>query len=281
MNRPRHGVPGRRAGGFTLIELMISLALGLLVLGAAFVVFRSNQNSFRATEGINRIQENARAAFELISQDIRAAGGSVCSWDTHYAGDADSQALLNGWLSGSNTELTIISGSSNGYRLQDAGSSFVDFDPDSLADATTVFSAGDRVLLCNPTGNYVVTVTGVGAGRLNFSGLPAGVDLKGIAGITSVAAARYSSARWFVARNPRGGSSLFVSRSGGNSEEVAEGVAGITFFYRQKDQASYVNAPAGDVVAIRTQLQLTAQDVDGRALSRTVSNVVSIRRAAP
>ena len=65
--------------GFSLIELMISMVLGLLVLGAAIAVFQSNQSTFNANEGQNRIQEGARAAYEMISRDIRAAGGTACS----------------------------------------------------------------------------------------------------------------------------------------------------------------------------------------------------------
>ena len=51
--------------GFGLIELMISMVLGLLVLGAAIAVFQSNQRTFNANEGQNRIQEGARAAYEI------------------------------------------------------------------------------------------------------------------------------------------------------------------------------------------------------------------------
>jgi Tfp pilus assembly protein PilW len=69
----------RAMGGFGLTELMIAMVLGLIVIGAAFAIFQSSQTTFRSNEGLNRIQETARAAFELMSRDIRAAGGSACS----------------------------------------------------------------------------------------------------------------------------------------------------------------------------------------------------------
>ena len=50
------------SAGFGLIELMVALALGLIVLGAAVTVFQSNQRSYRANEGQNRVQEGARVA---------------------------------------------------------------------------------------------------------------------------------------------------------------------------------------------------------------------------
>lgn len=65
--------------GFSLIELMIALLLGLLVTAAAGGVFISNKRVYNATETLGRIQENTRVAFEMMSRDIREAGGNPCS----------------------------------------------------------------------------------------------------------------------------------------------------------------------------------------------------------
>jgi len=64
--------------GFTLIELMISLLLGILVVIAVSSVFMSGRRAYGTTQGINRIQESQRIAFELMSSDIRSAGSYVC-----------------------------------------------------------------------------------------------------------------------------------------------------------------------------------------------------------
>ncbi|MGH8052797.1 MAG: prepilin-type N-terminal cleavage/methylation domain-containing protein [Stenotrophomonas sp.] len=70
---------GARQRGFTLIELMVALLLGLLVVAAAGSIFMSNRRVYGASESVNRIQENQRAAFELIARDIREAGVNPCS----------------------------------------------------------------------------------------------------------------------------------------------------------------------------------------------------------
>lgn len=70
---------GARQRGFTLIELMVALLLGLLVVAAAGSIFMSNRRVYGASEMVNRIQENQRAAFELIARDIREAGMNPCS----------------------------------------------------------------------------------------------------------------------------------------------------------------------------------------------------------
>ncbi|KAF1713113.1 PilW family protein [Pseudoxanthomonas sacheonensis] len=67
------------ARGVTLIELMISLVLGLLVVAAAIGIFASNKQVFRSTENLSRLQENARVAYELMAREVREAGGNPCS----------------------------------------------------------------------------------------------------------------------------------------------------------------------------------------------------------
>lgn len=79
----RHAAHGRAAArstvrGLTLVELMIAMMLGLLVVGSASAIFISNRATYRATEGLGRVQENGRMAFELMARDLREAGGNPC-----------------------------------------------------------------------------------------------------------------------------------------------------------------------------------------------------------
>lgn len=73
--------PARRIGpqvGFSLVELMIALVLGLLVIGGATAVFLSNKQSYRSSQSLNQVQENSRIAFELLARDLRQAGLTGC-----------------------------------------------------------------------------------------------------------------------------------------------------------------------------------------------------------
>lgn len=64
--------------GFSLVELMIALVLGLFLTGVTINVVIANRQAFRTTENLSRMQENARTAFELMARDIRVAGGNPC-----------------------------------------------------------------------------------------------------------------------------------------------------------------------------------------------------------
>jgi len=68
----------QRVRGFSLVELMTAMLLSLLLMAAAVSVLLSNKRTYGATEGLGHIQENARIAFELMSRDIREAGGNPC-----------------------------------------------------------------------------------------------------------------------------------------------------------------------------------------------------------
>lgn len=63
-----------KAKGFTLIELMISLAIGSIILGAVLYIFLSNSQTYRLNEAQSRVQENGRFALEFLTREIRHAG---------------------------------------------------------------------------------------------------------------------------------------------------------------------------------------------------------------
>jgi len=68
----------RTQKGFTLVELMVSLLLGLVVIGGVISVLVSNRNSYRTNEGLSQVQETARTTFEMLARDLRQTGGTGC-----------------------------------------------------------------------------------------------------------------------------------------------------------------------------------------------------------
>ena len=68
----------RHDRGFTLIELMVSMVLGLVIIGGATSVILANRQSYRTNEALSQVQESARTAFELLARDTREAGITGC-----------------------------------------------------------------------------------------------------------------------------------------------------------------------------------------------------------
>ena len=70
----RSNILSARSSGFTLIELMISITLGLLLIAGVGYAYLGTRTTNRIQENLAHIQEGARFAFETMSVDIRMAG---------------------------------------------------------------------------------------------------------------------------------------------------------------------------------------------------------------
>ncbi|MHA3080432.1 PilW family protein [Acinetobacter sp. ANC 5502] len=90
--------------GFTLIELMVSLALGLIIVAAATMLFIAGQKSFALQQGASDIQDNANFALNYITKDIRMANLNAVT-ATMTAGSA------NGGIVFSTTNLAGVASS--------------------------------------------------------------------------------------------------------------------------------------------------------------------------
>jgi type IV pilus assembly protein PilW len=69
-----HMHPRARAGGFSLIELMIGIALGLVILAALTAFFASTSANRHEIERTSRQIENGRYAIDVIRNDVHLAG---------------------------------------------------------------------------------------------------------------------------------------------------------------------------------------------------------------
>jgi type IV pilus assembly protein PilW len=67
-------IPRKNQKGFTLIELLVAMGLSLLVLGAAYSVFRVQTHTIKAQEFKMEAQEDARAALDMMVREVRNLG---------------------------------------------------------------------------------------------------------------------------------------------------------------------------------------------------------------
>jgi len=73
--------------GFTVVELLVAMAISLVVLSAVFFTFKSQHDSFLTQDQISAMQQNVRAAMIMITRDIQMGGyytnfdRSDCSMD--------------------------------------------------------------------------------------------------------------------------------------------------------------------------------------------------------
>lgn len=142
--------------GIGMVEIMISMALSLLLLGSVIQIFSSSKASYRIQEGVSRLQENSRFAIDLLRRQVRLSGYGGCAnpglvaprniargtpsaitfASTDVIGGADNTAV-DGVLSGTDT-LLIRYGSPNVIPLSvnmttDTSPLVIASNPDNLA----------------------------------------------------------------------------------------------------------------------------------------------------
>ncbi len=153
----------RSAGmlGFTLIELMIAMLLGLIVIGGVSSIFLANQQTYRSNEALSEVQDGARVAFEMLSRDIRVAGLAGCNTASGRVGNTVNNSSTN-WFADWNNALhgyddattdPALSGLS-GPGSPVAGTSSVHILSSGAIDATVGVNQGNdpaRIFITQPS----------------------------------------------------------------------------------------------------------------------------------
>ncbi len=156
MNRSTHTIQ-RRQRGFTLIEIMVAIVIGLILTGGIIQVFTATRQSNRVHEAISRMQENGRMALEVIARDARMADFWGCAGTiTSVVNNLDSaepgyidfgQGGIDGTEAGGTSPDTLVfrGGTGNGLVIQPP------FGPQASANVSVTadngLAQGDIVLL--------------------------------------------------------------------------------------------------------------------------------------
>ena len=80
--------------GFSLVELLIAMALGLIVLAATTQLFKNGMDATRLVSQSSEMQQNVRATLNLIAKDVSMAGSGLPSGGLSLPAGAGSTASL-------------------------------------------------------------------------------------------------------------------------------------------------------------------------------------------
>ncbi|WP_199100419.1 prepilin-type N-terminal cleavage/methylation domain-containing protein [Dyella sp. ASV21] len=267
--------------GFTLVELMVAMLLGLVVMGGVVSVFITNQQVYRSNRALSDVQDSARLAFEMIARDIRIAGltgcensgrianvlnNSAANWYTNWnnpiigytAGQTDSAAPSRT----ANTESLMLLGVEGTAVTVKANT-----EPSAvftINESSTNLQKGDIVVVCDLDHAAIVQLSSVSGTTLTHAatGTPGNctLDLSFPTVCSSTSSyvfapnaqiARLTAADWYVSSNGDNGTSLYRasvtinSTSGAASitrNEMVRDVTGLAMTYHQSGDASFVTA---------------------------------------
>ncbi len=122
--------------GFSLIELMVAMVIGLIILLGLVSLFTSSSNLNRAQSGLSVLQENGRYAMMRIKQDIENAGRKHCATvalPSSFTTDWNQGYEMSSWLIDQSIDMTTLPSGwprANQVMLDDAN------DNDQLSDGT-------------------------------------------------------------------------------------------------------------------------------------------------
>jgi type IV pilus assembly protein PilW len=123
--------------GFTLVEVLIALAISGLLMTAVYVAFQSQQRSYLAQEQVAEVQQNIRAGVDFMVREIRMAGYDP----TGIGNDGIEEATVGrfGFTSDSNADGDV---EDTGESITYGFCNTFDSEPDGVVDGGGVASLG-------------------------------------------------------------------------------------------------------------------------------------------
>lgn len=120
--------------GFTLVEIMIALAIGSIIVLGATSVFTSTVRSFTVQNGLSDTNETGRYAMQYLARHIRMAGYRDSQWERGIL--PDSIAFTNG----TSDTITVTYQSQLGCNLVPTA---------AVTEIANVFDVAGGALRCN------------------------------------------------------------------------------------------------------------------------------------
>ncbi|WP_130620384.1 prepilin-type N-terminal cleavage/methylation domain-containing protein [Dyella amyloliquefaciens] len=293
----------RRMQGFTLVELMVAMVLGLVVIGGVVSVFLANQQVYRTNKAMSDVQGNSRIAFELMARDARTAGLTGCGNASRIANVVNNNTAAANWFVNwtapvagyAASQTDPVAGTdrtgSDSLVLLGAEGSGVSVKTDTASSATIVLNeaktslaAGDFVVICDPDHAVIAQLSGVSGSTLTHAktGTPGNCTLdlsyptvcassNTYTFSANALVARLTASSWYVGTNAVNGSSLFRKSLGPggtlSTDEMVRDVSAMSLQYHQSGDVAFVTADNvtnwPSVDAL--QITLTTISVDQRA----------------
>lgn len=93
--------------GFTLVELLIAMAVSGILMTGVYSAFKTQQDSYLAQEQVAEVQQNMRASMDFITRDLRMAGFDPTESGNFSITDVRSRDLDNALDASGNPAITF------------------------------------------------------------------------------------------------------------------------------------------------------------------------------
>jgi prepilin peptidase dependent protein B len=113
---------GRRQQGLSLVELMVGIAIGLMIVATATMLMSHQLNDARRLGLEMQVEQDLRAAVDLVARDLRRAGYSPNAIDSNpyaevVAGDAAEPSHAVGYARALDADDAVTARERSGVKL--------------------------------------------------------------------------------------------------------------------------------------------------------------------
>ena len=261
--------------GFTLVEIMVAMVIGLILMAGTIQIFIGNKQTYRNTEASSRLQENARFAINRLTKDLRMAGfwgcANLSSATNHVnvtggALDFGSGGIGGTEGGGTNPDSIILRGARAGGLTVELP--YMPTPSGALQISTpNTLSVDDIIIVSDCVNADALQITGpqdpgttgtinhnTGAGVPGNATQPLSKSYQGDASVYEAVEYNYS-----IATGANGQNALFRSENLAAATELVENIENMQIIYGEDTDTNYVANYYGDIDEV------------------TANNVVSIR----
>lgn len=275
---------GRRGdqAGFTLVELLVAMALMGIVMTAIFNLYLGTERSADTQDRIADVQQNLRFALDQVVRDVRMAGFAIPGTTAAISSGPPNPTVGDPFTMRTASTSDKVLRVRADFTSPAAAGTVQDITIDA-EEMAALFAAGDVVRIIRPDTQvqrldaiFTVDVAPTGA-AINLRGFSAATDYKAgdLIVQTSAGAPNPQTISYWLE-----GDEIRRSANGGTTRVIGQGVSGFQLSYllgRENEITGTVPAASlNNIRAVRVTITGQANTRDG-VKTRSVSSVVQLR----
>lgn len=170
--------------GYSMVELLVAMTIGILVLSSAVSMQVSNRDGFKSTTAQLHMKTNAKLATEFIGKSLRGVGALGCRTGEGYLGGDDENSgssaysvVLKADLAGAPLAHADFNPGHEVLGYQASGTGWVPT-PDASLNLVTMQAGSDAITLRGTIGEAYVLAPRTDGDAAYFLDIPAGTDVR-------------------------------------------------------------------------------------------------------
>jgi type IV pilus assembly protein PilW len=252
-----------KQNGFSLIELLVAMAIGLVLLGALFAIFLGTSQGARQSDTVTRMGEDASIALETMARHIRMAA---------YSQPNLLASLVTVVVNGQTVQQKDSNFSDAGVRACDGGFTRTT-DPWDALDCAKRANASDAISIRYEGDNFNTEAIAGARGRVATDCLSQGVETNAISAADTSKQYTLVESRFFINANSELACAGNAATNTGTVPFISQPlISGV-----EKMQLRY--GVTGDSVATQVGFWGNAADVDalGGTADQNWARVIAVR----